>query len=70
MKMTSANDAHGKLHPPVIKKSHQGLLHKKLGVPQNKPIPMAAKVRAAHSSNPVTAKQGQFAVNAAKWGGP
>ena len=70
MKMTDYSTAHGRLKEAAqvrIKPSHVGRLHKKLGVPEGKPIPMAAKIRAAHSSNPATAKQGTFAVNSAKW---
>jgi hypothetical protein len=48
---------------PLITKSRRGLLHKKLGVPEGQPIPMAAKEKAAHSSDPALAKEGQFAVN-------
>lgn len=46
-----------------IKPSHQGKLHRALGIPEGKKIPWAAKVKAANSKNPEMAKMGQFAVN-------
>jgi hypothetical protein len=51
---------------PIIKPSHRGRLHRALGVPEGKPIPMALKEKAAHSSSPALAKEGQFAVNFSK----
>jgi hypothetical protein len=51
-----------------IKPSHKGLLHKKLGVPQSKGIPLSALRSAKQSSNPATRKQANFALNARKWG--
>lgn len=50
-----------------IKKSHQGLLHKQLGVPQGQPIPVAKIEKAANSSDPATRKRANFALNARKW---
>jgi hypothetical protein len=50
-----------------IKPSRKGLLHKKLGVPQGKPIP-ASKVNAAlKSKSPALRKEANFARNAKKW---
>jgi hypothetical protein len=51
---------------PLIKPSHRGLLHEKLGVPQGEPIPLAKKEAAAHSSDPTLRKEGQFALNFGK----
>lgn len=50
-----------------IKKSHQGLLHSKLGVKQGDKIPSADLAQAARSDNAKTRKQAQFALNARKW---
>ena len=50
-----------------IKKSHQGLLHKQLGVPQGQPIPASKLQAAANSSNAATRKRAQFAINAKGW---
>jgi|HubBroStandDraft_2_1064218.scaffolds.fasta_scaffold529605_3 hypothetical protein len=50
----------------LIKASHVGRLHEALGVPKDKPIPWAAKVKASNSSDPKMAKMGQFAVNFGK----
>lgn len=51
-----------------IKASRKGLLHKKLGVPQGKGIPLSSLLRAKHSSSPAMRKEANFAVNARKWG--
>jgi hypothetical protein len=51
-----------------IKPSHKGLLHKKLGVPQGKPIPAAKMAKAADSKSPALRKEVTFAENAKKWG--
>lgn len=50
-----------------IKPSHKGLLHKKLGVPQGNPIPVAKLEKAAHSKSPALRKEAQFALNARMW---
>ena len=50
-----------------IKSSHKGLLHKKLGVPQGKPMPAAKVAKAVKSSNPTLKKEAVFAENAKKW---
>lgn len=47
-----------------IKKSHKGLLHKDLGVPQGEPIPESKLEAAEHSSDPAVRKRAQFAENA------
>jgi hypothetical protein len=50
-----------------IKPSHKGLLHKKLGVAQGKPIPAAKVEKAENSKSPALRKEAQFAENAKKW---
>lgn len=50
-----------------IKPSHKGLLHRKLGIAQGKPIPEAKIEAAENSSNPATRKQAVFAENARHW---
>lgn len=50
-----------------IKKSHEGLLHKELGVSEGKKIPVKKIEKAAHSSNPAERKRAVFAENAKKW---
>ena len=47
-----------------IKPSHKGLLHKMLGIPEGKKIPVSRLEAAAHSSNPIERKRAQFALNA------
>jgi len=47
-----------------IKPSHKGLLHKKLGVPQDKPIPAKKLSKALKSSSPALRKEANFARNA------
>ena len=49
-----------------IKKSHQGLLHKKLGISSGKKIP-SSKLAIKPGDSPATVKQKTFAKNAAKW---
>jgi hypothetical protein len=55
---------------PMIKPSRKGLLHKKLGVPQGKPIPKkklaAAKKRAKKTKNAALMKEVTFAQNFGK----
>ncbi len=47
----------------LIRPSRRGLLHKKLGVPQDQPIP-AEKIDAAlHSKSPALRKEANFARN-------
>jgi len=50
-----------------IKPSHEGLLHKSLGVPQGEHIPAKKLSKALHSSNPTLKKRAVFAANAKKW---
>ena len=50
-----------------IKPSHEGRLHKKLGVPEGEPIPADKLAAAKNSPNPATRKQATFAANAKKW---
>lgn len=47
-----------------IKKSHEGKLHKALGVPAGQPIPLGKIEKAAHSKSPSLRKEAQFALNA------
>jgi len=53
-----------------IKKSHEGLLHKRLHVPEGQPIPEAKIKRAEHSNDPSLRKEAQFADNAKKFHHP
>ena len=46
-----------------IKKSHKGLLHKKLGVPEGQPIPESKIQAAKNSSSPAERKEATFAQN-------
>ena len=50
-----------------IKKSHQGLLHKNLGVSKGKKIPAGKLEKAEHSSDPAVRKRAVFAENAKHW---
>lgn len=50
-----------------IQKSHVGLLHKSLGIPQGKPVPAADLMRAMHSKSPAVRKRAVFANNAKGW---
>jgi hypothetical protein len=50
-----------------IKPSHKGLLHKKLGVPQGKPIPAKKLAAAKNSKSPALRKEANFAINAKKF---
>jgi hypothetical protein len=47
-----------------IKKSHHGLLHKHLGIPQGQPIPLSREESAAHSGDPEVRKEADFAIAA------
>lgn len=49
-----------------IKKSHRGLLHKDLDVPQGQKIPRAKLVKAKNSKNPKVRKRANFALNFGK----
>lgn len=54
-----------------IKPSHEGLLHKRLGVPAGEKIPdsdlASAKIKAKESGDLSLMKQVTFAQNAKKW---
>lgn len=50
-----------------IKKSHRGLLHADLGVPQGQKIPAIKLAAAKKSPNPALRKRATFALNAKKW---
>lgn len=50
-----------------IKKSHEGLLHKNLGVPEGQPIPASALMKAMSSKDPAIRKRANFAKNAKNW---
>jgi len=50
-----------------IKPSHEGLLHKNLGVAKDKPIPAKKLEAAKHSSDPAERKRAVFAENAKHW---
>jgi len=50
-----------------IKKSHRGLLHKKLGIKSGKKIPLSELMSAKHSSSPAKRKEANFAINARSW---
>lgn len=52
--------------PINIKKSHKGLLHKNLGIPEGKPIP-ASKLAIKSSDSTAVKKRKQFALNAKKF---
>ena len=52
-----------------IKKSHKGLLHKNLGVPQGEKIP-ASKLKIKSTDSPAIRKKKQFALNARHWNHP
>lgn len=51
----------------AIKPSHEGLLHKNLGVPVVSPIPSGKLEKATHSSDPAVKKRAIFAENAKHW---
>ena len=50
-----------------IKKSHEGLLHKNLGVKKGEPIPYHKMISAAKHASPAEKKRIVFAENARKW---
>lgn len=57
-----------KKHPYIdIKPSHEGRLHKALGVPEGQKIPVSKLDAAAHSKSPALRKEAQFALNARKF---
>ena len=69
MRMTEYDDAHAKLHKPLIKKSHKGLLHKDTGTPLGEKIPRAKLEAARNSPNPAVRKRAVFAENFGHKGG-
>lgn len=50
-----------------IKKSHRGLLHKDLGIPPGRKIPVGRIRAALKSKSAAIRKRAQFAMNARKW---
>lgn len=42
---------------------HKGKLHRALGIPSDKRIPLAKEEKAKHSGNPETRKEANFAIN-------
>lgn len=68
-----AHEGHGQPHLMAkgggihIKKSHEGLLHKDLGVAQGKPIPAAKMEKAKAHASPAEKKRIVFAENAKHW---
>lgn len=55
------NMAEKKWIQKAIPKSHLGLLHKELKVPQGKKIPQSKLTKALHSTNPRERKQANLA---------
>ena len=55
------------LHGIHIKKSHEGKLHKDLGVSAGKKLTAKQIAKAKASSNPAERKRAVFAQNARKW---
>lgn len=54
-------------HRIHINPKHKGLLHRDLGVAQDKPIPAKKLTKAENSSDPAVRKRAVFAANAKKW---
>lgn len=52
----------------AVPESHKGLLHKQLGIPEDKKIPAKTLAKAAHSDNPKLAARARFARNVKKLG--
>jgi hypothetical protein len=50
-----------------IKPSHEGLLHKDLGVKESKKLTVAQEEKAKHSSDPDERRRATFALNARHW---
>jgi hypothetical protein len=50
-----------------IKPSHQGKLHRDLGVKRSEPIPPARLKAAKHSADPAERRRATFAENAKHW---
>ena len=51
----------------MIKPSHKGRLHRALGVPEGKDIPVSKIDAAKNSKNPAVRKEADFAAAARKW---
>lgn len=51
----------------LIKTANKDKLHEKLGIKDDKKIPVAALNKAAKSKSPALAKEAQFAINARTW---
>jgi len=49
--------------PPEIKKSHKGMLHKALGIPEGESIPMSRLQEAKNSKDPHVRRMANFAIN-------
>lgn len=50
-----------------IKKSHQGRLHRALGVPEGRKLALRDLLRAKESDSPTLRKMATFAINARRW---
>jgi hypothetical protein len=60
-KARAANKRKGGIH---LNPAHKGLLHRKLGIAQGKPIPESRIESAENSNNPDTRREAVFAENA------
>jgi hypothetical protein len=59
--------ANEKMAEIEIQKSHQGLLHDQLGIPQGEKIPVDRLQELLKSEDPAVRRRAQFAINARKW---
>lgn len=50
--------------PIHIKKSHEGLLHKELGIPEGQHIPLELLEKKLKTASPAERKRIEFAINA------
>lgn len=50
-----------------IKKSHQGRLHRALGVPEGEKLKLRDLLKAKKSDNPSLRRMATFALNARRW---
>lgn len=66
MRPTSPMSASSLRTPIRIKPSHEGLLHKKLGIPEGKKIP-SNSLTVKPGDSPSTVKQKTFAMNSKHW---
>ena len=53
-----------------IKPSHEGLLHKDLGIKKGKKIPLKEEEAEKAHGTPAEKKRATFAINARKWNSP